>query len=134
MDRLAGFCIDELIDCWLFFSFSEKKEFLTAVSPVAVVVGGSSCRRWWKARPGSRWCPSDNHVTSTFNFYPKSHQLPPSPLLPLVPASIISCLVIAAFFSLPLSPFYTQQPELFQSISQIPSLLCPKPSDHHHQS
>ena len=26
MDRLAGFCIDELIDCWLFFSFSEKKK------------------------------------------------------------------------------------------------------------
>ena len=26
MDRLAGFCIDELIDCWLFFSFSGKKK------------------------------------------------------------------------------------------------------------
>ena len=133
MDRLAGFCIDEFIDCWLFFSFSEKKEVLTAVFPVAVV-GGSSCRRWRTARPGSGWCPSDNHVTSTFNFYPKSHQLPPSPLLPLVPGPTISWLVIAAFFSLPLSPFYTQQPELFQSISQILSLLCPKPSDHHHHS
>ena len=38
MDRLAGFCIDELIDCWLFFSFSEKKkEVLTAVFTVVGV-------------------------------------------------------------------------------------------------
>lgn len=39
MDRLAGFCIDELIDCWLFFSFSKKKkeEVLTAVFTVVGV-------------------------------------------------------------------------------------------------
>lgn len=44
MDRLAGFCIDELIDCWLFsFSFSEKNEVLTAVFTV-VGLGGGCCR------------------------------------------------------------------------------------------
>ena len=38
MDRLAGFCIDELIDCWLFFSFfGKKKKVLTAVFTVVGV-------------------------------------------------------------------------------------------------
>lgn len=122
MDRLAGFCIDELIDCWLFFFFhSLNKRSLDSCF--------RCCRGGWgllqKVMESQVWvrvAPVMHPVSSTFRIYPESDHLAPSPLPPLVRGSVISRLIAVASSALKVNRV-ASSPSSQSSLR--PLCLCP---------
>lgn len=64
MDTLAGLCIDELIDCWLFFFHPRKKtrsldKLFHCCGCVGAAAGGDGKRGLGQVRPVRRSCQLD---------------------------------------------------------------------------